>query len=238
MRQRSFPLVLVTAAALSFVLAAVVQADDFQPPPWRGQPGSTLYHWVFDPGTANPPNPIPPDGDLQMVMGDGGGGGPLATPSQNLIWDYIDSNQNGQHDPEEEMEGWATPDDTSGQILFDLPNWIDFQPLKTLQVQITFEGALPGPSVATISAMDNVTGSDVMVAPIERLIVDEHHILETWQLWPNPDWEIVTLELPGFTLLDQVVFDAISWGVPEPSSLVLWLVGACAAMVVRRRRRA
>src|SRR5262249_3988985 len=62
---------------------ASARAQDIRLPPWtRGAPFTTFYEWEFLTGL----NPLPPDSLRPPIVGNGGGGGPLATMF-NMVYD-------------------------------------------------------------------------------------------------------------------------------------------------------
>ena len=142
---------------ISYALALVAlgvgraSADDLNPPPWRGQPLTTLTEWEF----RTPLNPTPPDGTIVPVIGDGGGS-PLASMSGDILWD--------QFDGDGAWIGGGQAGSPGGQIVLDIPNWIDSEPIKWLQIQMTVQRytimhsdgttQLVTPHVASIDAFD------------------------------------------------------------------------------------
>jgi hypothetical protein len=129
---------------VALALPAVATADDFSPPTWRGWPGTTLYHWVFDTGVKGVlPAAIAPDGPLGPVTGNGGPSSAWATPSQGIVWDWVDKNGNGSYDAGSDLAGWANPNPTGDEYIdLDLPNWIDDELYKGVWIQITYEGSM------------------------------------------------------------------------------------------------
>ncbi|MEX2169874.1 MAG: hypothetical protein WD851_11235 [Pirellulales bacterium] len=226
--------------AASLLGATNVHADDLLPPPWRGQPLTTLTEWEF----ASAANPTPPDGTIPSVIGDGGGGGPLASIFGLVQWDPFDGDG--------AWIGTGTPTTLPGQIILDLPNWIDTEPLKLIQIQMTVQRyirqntdgttELITPHVASIDAFDP-TGptSSMLLQVLPELIVDPLNgtflRTELWKIQPNPDYERIVLNVPVDTLIDQLVIDTIS-RVPEPAAVIqvaIVVMGIAAATCLRRR---
>jgi hypothetical protein len=212
--------------------AAPSSADDLFPPPWRGGPLTTVAEWDFSTDTGLN-NPLAPDGtSVPTVVGDGGNGqggtGPLATPMGDLVWDPV---FNGS---------WISR--SGGEIIFDIPNWIDNEPFKLISVQITMQpqgSNPPRPMVVSVTGTDPtgpVTCSliDVFETPpdIDGIILRQEH----WALFPNPDYEQIIINLPQDTVVAQVVIDTISRGIPEPSTLAIALLLGPMVGLTRRQR--
>lgn len=224
-------LLLVGVGMLFGPIAPLAVADDLNPPPYRGAPLSTLTEWEF----LTPANPAVPDGAIIPVVGDGGGGGPLATISGPMLWDAFDGDGawigNGQPGQE-------------GQIALDIPNWIDELPTKHIRVQMVVQqftsssGLIVTPYVSAVDAFDPtgptvaslVNVSEFVSDPLNGLV----HRTEDWILHPNPDYERIFINVPSDTLVDQIVVDTIS--VPEPSTVALALLGIASFVAIARRR--
>ena len=221
----------------AIIPAAAAMADDLLPPPWRGQPLTTLAEWEF----LSPANPTPPDGTIVPVVGNGGGGGPLASIGGPILWDPFDGDG-----------AWIgnapAPGGPPGQISLDIPNWIDTMPLKWVQIQMTVQRyfdttdplnpVLVTPYVDSISAFDpSGPTSSMLIQVLPELPVNptDGTFLRTewWKIVPNPDNERIVINVPVDTLVDEIVVDTISF-VPEPSSIVMLGI-AIAGLAFRRR---
>lgn len=238
--------------------SAVATAHDLIPPPWqRTHPRATYAEWVFPtPNTTVSPVPLP------LVVGDyvaggppvariGHGVGPLADPITgdlpftDLMWDIT-----GQ--------SWGGMGTSGGMIELYVPNWIDNEPFKLIQVQMTYIGVpgmpqgSPGSYPYIYDAYgfwmdDPDTGLPRNSEQLSSLYWEQQfpvslidgiwqHV-QRWRIEPNPDWEFIYIHLPSDVALFQIVVDTIS--VPEPSAGLLAIVGAaCAALAMRRRRAA
>lgn len=204
----------------------IAQADDLNPPPWRGAPLTTFSHWDF----LTPNTPFP-DGAPAPVIGNSGGA-PTFTPGPNVTWE-----------PGTDASGEWVGGPGGGTLTFQIPNWIDDLPVKLLQIQMTyFEIHNSGLTVSNINAVDPLgitlvqqTGTTTSTIPNGPHLGWEQRT-EQWTILPNPDSETITVFLPAENLLTQIVIDTIS--VPEPSSLLLAGMGAALLGLTVWRRRA
>jgi hypothetical protein len=210
------------------IVSTASWADDLRPPSWRGLPRTTLAEWEF----LTPLSPTAPDGTILPVVGNGGGGGPLATIQGPMFHDNT-------FDPDGVWIGVGAPTDPPGQIVLDIPNWIDTEPLKLIQIQMTVQQfELPNPDgstqivtpfVESIDASDMqagpVIGMRISVNTIDLMLNNLFHRTELWRIRPNPDYERIVINVPTDTLVDQIVVDTISF-VPEPGTIVLGLISA------------
>ena len=151
----------------------------------------------------------------------------ISSTADGMTWQPLD------HDGQGPGSWVAGP--SGGTMNFYVPNWIDLEPLKIIQVQIAFDS--PGitgahPNVSYVDGFDSQAGS-VIGYNIHGTSVGQHFRYEEWRMEPNPDWERITLNIPAFVVIDQVVIDTIS--LPEPATFTMLAVGA--GMVMRRRRR-
>ncbi len=214
------PLIYLFALSLVTFGWAPVSADDLVPPPWRGDPLTTVAEWDFlTPGAGFP------DGlSLAPVIGDGGGL-PQMTPTGGVVWDPV---FNGS---------WIGQ--TGGALQFYIPDWIDNEPYKDLWVQFTYQPnpTVPLPEVSNIQAFDPtgpvvvspLSTNDFLIDPIDNL----YHRTQVFRLFPNPDWETFDIVVAPDVVITQVVVDTIS--VPEPSTFVL--AGICGVLALAAGRR-
>ena len=227
---------------ISYALALVAlsvgraSADDLNPPPWRGQPLTTLAAWDFiTPIGIN--NPSPPDGLPLPVIGDGNGptGVPLASIS-NLTWTGSS------------WSGVLLPPGEFGFIDLFIPNWIDQEPIKLLQIQLTVSprmaSGLPPefPHVFGIAAHDPLPIIETVflgeqTIPVGDPIDNLWHRTERWRIRPNPDREQIRIVVPSDSLVSQIVVDTISFAIPEPGTLALAGLAVCGFGAVALRRR-
>jgi hypothetical protein len=217
-------------------------ADDLNPPNYRGLPRSTSAEWDFL--TDQPTNNIQPDGtSVPLVVGD--------TQAQ------LDAAFNGDPHPSGNRFGGASvawtgaisnggylatgPSSVDRGLVFNVPNWIDTEPLKRVRIQVTYQG--PAPSTEVIGALgvpgssDNVTEVFIGRTPgtSPNLPAGMSYFYDDWEVRPNPDWEQVVIRMQENTFVDQVVIDTVSY-VPEPSAAVLAILGFVGWRSGRRRR--
>ena len=132
---------------------------------------------------------------------------------------------------------------TSGQsgLVFNVPNGIDLEPVKYLRLQVTYSGQEPGTRLfgfvgGVPGTSDGVIVESVGRAPIANPDVPQgmSYFYEDWQIFPNPDWEQVVIDMFPGTFIDQVVIDTIS--IPEATTLGLIAVGLISITGIRRKR--
>lgn len=214
---------LCVVSLLSFV--GNLRADDLNPPPWRGGPLSTVAEWDF-----LTPSAGPPDGTSVTPVIGNSGGQPLAVPDiTTLNWIPFDG-----------TGAWTAPIPGGGAIGFEIPNWIDLEPIKFLQIQMTY---VPGPTgqgpfTQNWNAFDPNGITSILQTSANDTGIPGTNLwyrIEQWEIRPNPDFEFFQVFIPGGVILSQVVVDSIS--VPEPSTLVLGSMAVAALAIVARRRR-
>jgi hypothetical protein len=217
------------------------RADDLHPPSYRGLTRSTSAEWDFL--TDQPTNNIQPDGtSVPLVVGDSA---PLLDaaftgdphPSGNrfggasVAWTSTISNGGYL------ATGTATAD---RGLVFNVPNWIDQEPLKLLRVQVTYQGPAPTTgvfgSLGVPGSSDNVTEQFVgrVNDASPSLPAGMSYFYDDWAIRPNPDWEQVVIYMSEGTFVDQIVIDTVSF-VPEPTSGTLILASALIGLARGRR---
>ena len=193
LNRRNLPVSCLIAALVS----ASAAADDLNPPPWRGQEGSTMQHWSFDtqPGSWSniPPetfdNPYgSPSGDATCEM--------FCTPD----WD-------------DEFYGRQGVLET-GIIDLNIPNRGESLQGKVIRLQVVFHGIgdfeTPSGTSVTPEGGETVTLLSQQYTPLEG---DWAYMVFEWQIMPNPVSEIIRVQTPygveGNLLIDQIVVDTI-----------------------------
>ncbi|MFH1844888.1 MAG: hypothetical protein ABIF77_16985, partial [bacterium] len=114
--QRSLTLALTILMLVGLTASAV--ADDFMPPPWRGDPLTVMAEWDF----INDFNPDPMNIDPDYLNTIGDGWHQLGTAYTHC---HADDFVMWEPDPTEPGDGRATTMDMPGELAFFLVNWID-----------------------------------------------------------------------------------------------------------------
>ena len=245
-----FSLLVLAAITLGLGLSSQLRADDLVSPPWgEPRPEGPTDQDPFDP-TADPltyfvewadldPQATAPQAPTREQWGPFGGPGTDPYPNS--------------------PSATAEFDGESGYFwTFTVPNWIDREPEKCLQLQLTFTETFTDqpsgdrPFITEITAFDNNEvyvypgdGSIFLKEPPSGDTIDSGsnptngtsfittHETQMWGFYPNPDYETINLYVPGHLTLDQVVVDTIS--MPEPTSAAAIALGGLA--LLRRRKR-
>lgn len=204
------------AALCVAMLCGVALADDLNPPPWRGQPGSTFQHWTFGP---NAPSGAP-DGGLNNPNGV-----PTMTPSDGgVFYEPVSAARTGV---------WGV---NSGGLNFRIPN--DDDPdaiLKYIWIQVTWLG----PALPEIVGASSTQQPFTLLGPptVQPLPDGWNHSTWVFTIKECPPFEIFRIFNPiptGTTLLiDQVVVDTICI-IPSPGATAFLVPGL---LLAARRRR-
>jgi hypothetical protein len=207
--------ILVAMAAAS--LAARTFADDFSPPSWRGQSLTTAQEWEFQNGA----NPTFPDGNsVPEIYGNGMGGQLPYASFNNMSWETGDG------------DGQWFPNSSAGQIFFNIPDWIDLEPIKYVYIQIAWDGPQP-PIILGVSGLDNLAGG-VDGAQLAPPIHGTQGSVFQWYIQPNPDWDFIEVFVPADAKIDQAIVDTISF--PEPGAISLIAIGAIVVLNTRAHK--
>lgn len=182
--------------------------DDLNPPPYRGDPLSVHAHWST--GTS---------GQFGLM---------------NFSW--VDDN-----DPSTQLypsEPFYLFDPASGGYDFQIPNFIDELPLKLLRLQLTWEGTTQPPVSIVALGQDLGQGVPGIVtyysSPLVFTQPDGGYQYFDIEFRPNPDFEMLHIELAPDAQLAQVVIDSVST-IPEPATMGLLGIGAMTLLIRRKR---
>jgi hypothetical protein len=183
------------------LFASSAFADDLNPPPWRGQPGSTFQQWEFLTSET-------------LTYADVDGNPYNGTPYA-LIVIRQDNPSHGWDPGAAPREGiWSL----SGLMLFYVPNSPDPNRWKDVWVQVTWRPTDGGLGEPIPYLTDDQGG------PHDLLLQGVAPIDGVWNLSTytaripfNPMYEIVGLR--GDIDVDQVVID--TWCIPEPQTYAL-----------------
>lgn len=214
--------------ALAILLPVTAYADDFNPPSWRGNPGTTIVQYEFfddlTEGGTIPQGPYFPDYDfvfnpygdpsIEIIPGPGAGWLPSVPGSQG--------------------EGWWN---LSGDLWLDIPNRPETSPFKQIWIQLTWQEQAPGnrPFVQVKPEGGEYT-QETTIPLVETKIydggvtgLDIYHTVFHLDIIPNPMSEII--HIFGGVNVDELVVD--TWCVPEPMSMSLLGLGG---LLLRRRK--
>jgi len=202
---------LLAVCAAIAAYAPVAVADDLNPPPWRGQEGTTYARWEFL--TADP-NPLPdeqvnPYGQADMSVWSGAG----------QHWMEVWGGRAGVWPLSGAMEVW-------------IPNQPEMLPYKDIRVQISWAPQAPGSQPLITekdSALEAWLVDEMLLEPtLEPPPVGENWIHSTFTIHIEPNPLSETVRIDGAVMVDEVVIDTIC--IPEPATLGLVMAGGLAAL--------
>jgi hypothetical protein len=125
---------------------------------------------------------------------------------------------------------------------FVIPNFYDPLPKKT--IDITMQGLNPCasgaelPSVLDIIGSDSPYGSPGASVPVFGSLVSRDPqselVTEAWEMFPNPDWEVVKIFVPTAFELESIRIETQS--IPEPTTAALMAAGLLGLALAGRRQ--
>jgi len=217
-----------------FLITPAAYAEDWNPPPWRGDDLSAKAQWQFEGGDEAVFAPISPTQPVAWWPESGN------VPERNASW----------NDSSPTLLVPVNATRKAGGISFGgmhivMANWLDDEPLKLVRIQIggIYEPA-DDPGVwweawQVSAASEELEDWDVLGSEQQsQSSANTFNVSTDLLIRPNPDWEIFSLDgIPDNVVIDQLIVDTVS--IPEPSSFALAGVGALlvgAFVLVRRRR--
>jgi len=221
MKYQSAFLAVLTCGVVLLATAPVL-AEDIYPPEWRGEPNSTLQIWEFstDVNPAAPDVDQNPFGTAEVTVH-----GEFNFPLRDTWWIPEDFGHTGV---------W----NVGGTMAIEIPNDPELRPLKKIRLQMTYDGGPstePDPWIEVI-ASDGAAVTDFQLVAKTALDDIYSHAVYDLELAPNPSMETIYIQ-PRFcqVYIDEIVVDTIC--VPEPSTVLLLVIGAAGLAVCALRRR-
>lgn len=212
---------MLVVLAASAAGGAFALADDFAPPPWRGDPLSVEVEWEFS----------QPFGGVQITPDSFSavGGGPHVLHAGVKPEVVLDNLGNWAWVPGDGDGGITGAPGTLVSFQIICPNWEDQEPWKFIRIQFTFDGPPP----VVVQGTGFIGAVPFPANPLgPPVVVDPRHYYQDFIILPNPWWEVFVVEVPPGTVLDEIYFDTIS--IPSPGA---WALAALAGVVAWRRRR-
>lgn len=215
--RQSFRFAFLLSAALALTLVVgVTLADDLNPAPYRGDPLSVFVHWSGDAGLPQQPD-----------------------------WTWVDDSDPSTYLFPEFLPHFSIiPDPTGLGTLYEfiIPNIVDELPLKLLRIQLTWVGPTSAPPLGVDGV--GIDGGNSSAGVVTHASSPSVHTQPPggYQFFdiefrPNPDFEILRVNLPPGAELVQVVIDSIST-IPEPATMGLLVCGGAVMVGLRNRKRA
>jgi hypothetical protein len=208
-----------------FLMAATFAlADDLNPPPWRGLPGTTFQKWEFsvDDRTPDPDSVNNPYGNPQMTV----------TPTR---WPPLPDPGFEWADTFQGRQGVYS---LSGEIDTTIPNQGELNPEKHIRLQMTWFfqeefNWVDKPEYRPYVVSPLGGGQTYFTLTEEDLLENGwHHTTFDAVISPNPPFETITLS--GAYYVDELVIDTLC---PEPSTIVLAVMGLIGLAIMHPWRK-
>lgn len=215
------------AIALVLFSANRAQADDFNPPDWRGDPLSVEAEWNFEGGiiTSYAPDYFNAVGSQEKTL--------------DSYWTHIDGTGAWVPDPDDLGPKGAGADYFGGFVIH-LANWNDDELYKDIRLQLTgYYLQSNGPVLEW-----DLPYFDITASPLNSWTITDggvnydlgQDITRAWydiRIWPNPDNEDIWFDpVPGI-VIDQIYVDTIS--IPEPASVAMMALVTGFGLFIRRK---
>jgi hypothetical protein len=205
---------IILAGLILAVGATPLLADDIYPPPWRGQPGTTMQQWKF---SVDNRQPLP---DLVN--------NPYGNPTMTIV-PFPPEWYASYGDPYQRYGVYPL----SGVIEIDIPNAPSPNEFKEIWIQLVWapEAQNPNgvPGIVITAPGSQVTTNKILqetCAGVPWRYTEWEYILV-----PNPTTEHI--KIYGDVLVDQLVIDTRC--APEPATMALLGLGGL-GMLFRRKR--
>lgn len=205
------------------MIAPTALADDFAPPPYRGQPASMVAKWEF--ATA-PTNPYFISPDVFVLTVDPGNVPDEVPPHAEITsanWSWGPGDGNG------EIYSYGGPG-TVLPIAFKMPNWLPPHSMQEMRVQVTYSwplGVPPGIFVNVESVerlWDKPPGGGTLIswpaAMVGGASPDNRHFYQDWIQVPAWHFTNLVIVLPWGVGLDEVVIDTHAIHAVHPNDMV------------------
>ena len=210
------------------LLAPVALAEDFFDPPWDvTYPTATYQAWEFS-TNANPAFPEVDDnpyGDPWLTLS----GNDLVTGG--VEWSDTASGPHGT-----DTTAWHISDPAGGKIQITVYNYPPEGLYKEIFLQLTSSKSPPPGGVTSGSPGSTTQGGGSTQWPGSSPSGTKWYTYSFMITIPdNPAVEVITIDLPYSTWIDEIVIDTRCVQIPEPGTLAL--VGLGGLCLLRKRKK-
>ncbi len=204
------------------VVAAITSQANAKAPDWVNDPLTVHVEWNFD----LPESDVwDMDPSFLLQVGDGGIHH-IDTPSTYAyaLTDWFEWKDGGIRNKT----------NVRHSLSFSVTNWVDNHTTKDIRVQTITSGGTA--TVYNISGWQTVKDANSIFLgwgdQFDSGFDSQNNLnWEDWRIHPNPNREVITIDLPAGATLDKIAIDTISY-TPEPSTLLLLGFGA---VMLRRK---